>query len=131
MQEYNLTIQLPQGETVNENIPEGTTFETLAFKYQQNFKDKIVLAMLNNRLQELNKPIPKDGKLEFLTMTGRDGKRAYRRSVTILLQKAVYNLYKKRAKVRVCYSLGDGYYCELEGMELTREMLTDMKEENE
>lgn len=129
MQEYRLNLKLPQGASVTEMVPSGTTFEALASKYQNYYKDQIILVMENHRLRELNKPIAKDSNLEFVTMTDRDGKRAYRRSVTILLQKAVYNICKKNAWVRVCYSLGDGYYCEIEGMELTQALLNSIKEE--
>lgn len=55
------------------------------------------------------------GKISFLTMTDRDGKRTYRRSMTLLLQKAVENLWKDQVKIRVYYSLGESYYCELHG----------------
>ena len=129
MQEYRLNLKLPQGASLTEMVPSGTTFEALASKYQNYYKDQIILVMENHRLRELNKPIAKDSNLEFVTMTDRDGKRAYRRSVTILLQKAVYNICKKNAWVRVCYSLGDGYYCEIEGMELTQALLNSIKEE--
>ena len=129
MRGYRLNIKFPRGESVTEVFPEGTTFEDLASKYQEKYKDEIILAMIDNKLRELNKTIVKEGNLEFITMTDRDGKRAYRRSVTILLQKAVYNICKGNARVRVCYSLGDGYYCELEGMELTEEILLSVKKE--
>lgn len=129
MREYNINIELPQGEVVLEKVPEGSDFESVALRYQEYYQDKIVLAMYNNKLQELNKVISRDGTLRFITMTERDGKRAYRRSVTILLQKAVYNVCKKNAWVRVGYSLGDGYYCEIEGMELTEELLERIRVE--
>ena len=103
--------------------------EDVAKKYQSYYKDRIVLAIFNNKLRELNKTIKSDGTVSFFTMTDRDGKRTYRRSVTILLQKAVYNLWGKQAKVRVFYSLGEGYYCELEGMALDKIKLLSLKQE--
>ena len=129
MQEFKLKIKLPQAEVVEEKISEATSLEEIALKYQKKYKDEIVLAMYNNKLQELNKMVDKEGELSFITMTERDGKRAYRRSVTILLQKAVYNLWENKTCVRVCYSLGEGYYCELSGMELDKAMLLSIKAE--
>lgn len=64
---------------------------------------------------ELSKVVKAPGKISFLTMTDRDGKRTYRRSMTLLLQKAVENLWKDQVKIRVYYSLGESYYCELHG----------------
>lgn len=113
MQEYNVKIKI-NNENYTERVAEGTRFVSLAQKYQERYKDKIVLASVDNRLRELNQTIESECEVEFITMTERDGKRAYRRSVTLLLQKAVYNLWKNQVRVRVLHSLGESYYCELE-----------------
>ena len=128
MQEYSITLRLPHEER-EMRIPGGTTFETLGREVQELYANPVVLAKFNNKLIELGKQIEVDGRVEFITMSDPDGKRVYRRSVTILLQKAVYNLYKNRAKVKVLYSLGHGYYCEIEGVSLTEEDLAKIKTE--
>ena len=128
MLEYSITLRLPQ-ETCTLCVPRGTTFETLGREVKSLYANPVVLAKFNNKLIELSKEIEADGQVEFITMTERDGKRAYRRSVTILLQKAVYNLYKRSAAVRVLYSLGHGYYCEIEGITVTEEDLAKIKNE--
>ena len=114
MQEFNVVIKISKDEAITERVTEGTLFASLAEKYQERYKDKIVLVSINNQLRELNKEIESDCEIEFVTMTERDGKRAYRRSVTLLLQKAVYKLWKNEVRVRVLHSLGESYYCELE-----------------
>lgn len=92
----------------------GTSFLAIAQEYQEKYKDDIVLVLYNNRLRELNKSAKKDGTLTFLTTADKTGKKAYRRSVTLLMQKAVYNLWgEEHVGVRVKYSIGHGYYCEL------------------
>ena len=113
MQEYNVSIKI-RNEFFTERVADDTRFLSLAEKYQTYFKDKIVLVSVNNGLRELNNAIDCDCEIEFVTMTERDGKRAYRRSVTLLLQKAVYNLWLNQVRVRVMHSLGESYYCELE-----------------
>ena len=128
MQEYSITLRLPHEER-EMRIPGGTTFETLGREVQELYANPVVLAKFNNKLIELGKQIEVDGRVEFIAMSDPDGKRVYRRSVTILLQKAVYNLYKNRAKVKVLYSLGHGYYCEIEGVSLTEEDLAKIKTE--
>ena len=97
-------------------MAEGTRFVSLAKKYKGYYKDQIVLVAVNKKLRELNKEVEGDCELEFVTMTRTDGRRAYRRSVTLLLQKAVYNLWKNEIHVRVLHSLGESYYCELEAV---------------
>lgn len=115
MQEFELQIEVAPGVQEQVMVREGTTLEELAKKYQDNYKATIVLACANQKLRELSKAVRKPGTLSFLTMEDRDGKRTYRRSVTLLMQKAVENLWQDKVKVRVYYSLGEGYYCELKG----------------
>lgn len=55
MQEFELTIDLPNGETEDVVVPEGTTILELAKEYEAQFDNKIVLAKVNGKLRELNK----------------------------------------------------------------------------
>lgn len=92
----------------------GTSFLAIAQEYQEKYKDDIVLVVYNNRLRELSKTAERDGTLEFVTTADKTGKKTYRRSVTLLMQKAVHNLWgEEKVAVRVKYSIGQGYYCEL------------------
>ena len=129
MQEYNVSIKISNEKTFTERVSEGTRFASLAEKYQENYKDKIVLIKANGKLRELAKEVLADVEVEFITMTERDGKRTYRRGLTLLMQKAAYNLWKKQAHVRVLHSLGESYYCELEGLEMNKANLLMLKEE--
>ena len=94
--------------------PFGTSFEKIAAEYQEQEKDEIVLVLYNNRLRELNKKAEKDGTLTFITAADNTGKKTYRRSATLLMQKAVFNLWgDAHISVRVMYSISQSYYCEL------------------
>lgn len=94
--------------------PYGTSFLSIAQEYQQQYEDDIVLVVYNNRLRELGKKVKRDGVLKFVTTADKTGKKTYRRSVTLLMQKAVFNLWgDAHIGVRVKYSIGQGYYCEL------------------
>lgn len=129
MQEYNVTIKISKENTITERVSLDTRFASLGEKYQENYKDQIVLAKVNGKLRELAKTVTSDCEVEFITMTERDGKRAYRRSVTLLMQKAVYKLWNGEVRVRVFHSLGESYYCELEGGEIDKVKLLMLKEE--
>ena len=97
-----LTIQ---GE--KKEYPAGTSFLRIAQDYSDAYQDDIVLVLYNRRLRELNKCADGDGTVEFLTTADKTG-------VTLLMQKAVYNLWGKgNISVRVKYSIGQGNYCEL------------------
>lgn len=129
MQEYKLNIGIKPESTEEITVPEGTTLQQVAEKYQKYYKGTIVLAIADHKLCELTKPVKEPGSVSFLTVTEHDGKRTYRRSVTLLLQKAVENLWKDTVKVRVYYSLGEGYYCELKGQEADPETISAIKTE--
>lgn len=112
--------------------PAGVSFLSIAQEYQDQYEDDIVLALYNNRLRELKKTVKKDGELSFLTTSDKTGKRAYRRSVTLLMQKAVYNLWgREHIGVYVRYAIGQGYYCELmkdgESCKITETMIGALK----
>lgn len=96
----------------------GTSFLKLAEEYQPEYKDDIVLVLFNNHLCELNRVLEQDGELSFITTGDKAGRKAYRRSVTLLMQRGVYELAKKEGKetsVRVEHSISQGYYCEIYG----------------
>ena len=94
--------------------PAGTPYSEIAEEYQKPDQDDIILVMVNNRLRELRKKAEADGEIRFITTADKTGKRAYRRSVILLMQKAIHNLWgDKNIDVRVKYSIGQGYYCVL------------------
>lgn len=94
--------------------PAGTTYLQIVQEYQKEDEDDIILVLINNRLRELSKTADTEGELAFVTTADKTGRRAYRRSVILLMQKAVHNLWsEKNIDVRVKYSIGQGYYCEL------------------
>lgn len=127
MKEYEITLVLPDEETETVLMPEGATYEELAGVYQERFPARIVLVNVNGKLRELFKEIDRDCEVSFVTMMHSDGKRTYRRGVTMLMQKAAYNLWGPQSHIKVFYSLGQGYYCEMRGRSLTEPELDDLK----
>ncbi len=128
MKEQMIHLQI-RGE--KKDYPLGTTYIELAEEYQQYYEEDIVLVLLNNRLRELSKTVKTDGVVEFVTTGNRIGKKAYRRSVLLLMQKAVHNLYGEQGvTVRIMHSIGQGNYCELRGdMDVTQEVVLKLKME--
>ena len=115
---------------LEETYEEGTRLVEIAAKHQSNYKDDIVLAKYKGRLTELNKVISGVANLEFLTTADKDGRRAYRRSVVFLLQRALMDVYPLPANpyLRVEHSLGQGDFCTLEGVgEITETDLEELK----
>ncbi|MCI9021613.1 MAG: nucleoside kinase [Eubacterium sp.] len=92
----------------------GTRYLDIAEEYQEQYRDDIVLAVHNNKLRELKHPIEAGGTLSFLTTADTKGRKTYRRSMVMLLEKAIFNLYGTGVRLRVMHMLGQGQYCELE-----------------
>lgn len=110
----------------------GTTFLEIAQQYQHQYQDDIVLVLFNNRLRELWKKVKTGGELSFVTTKDKAGRKAYRRSITLLMQRAVYNLAKedkKQVSVKVEHSIGQGYYCELLGETADEAYISRLRQE--
>ena len=113
MQEFEITLELTNENTEKIIVKKGETFYSLAKKYQKYYEEDIILAKWNGKLMELNKQIKASGIVSFVTVGERDGRRTYRRSVTLVMQRAVEKVYGKEVCVQILYSLGEGDYCEL------------------
>lgn len=128
MQDYSVLLELEDGNVENDIVEAGTTLLALARKYQRFFNSTIVLAKVNGKLRELNKKVNRDCSISFVTAAERDGDRAYRRSVTLLLEKAVQELYDSYARLHVMHSLGNGMYCEIQGVCVTDADILSIKQ---
>ncbi len=117
------------GETIQ--VEEGTTLFELAKQYQEREQHDIVMAYIDTKLCELMKPIQNDCQVRFLTTTDEIGFQSYKRSATLLMLKAIDDVmgHSKDFQVRVMYSLGNGYYCEIEGLEdgISQDLLYSFK----
>ena len=108
-------MTLEDGST--REYPEGTRFLEIAKEFQGHYENDIVLVISDGKLLELYKTLEKDCFLRFLT-TGDDiGLKTYRRSMSLMLVKAVYDTagHDRIRKVRIHYAAGQGYYCTIDG----------------
>lgn len=109
------TVTFENGET--RQYPDGMTFLQIAEEVQENYKDDIVLVLQDRKLTELRKSLKKDCTIRFVT-TGEDiGHKTYRRSMILMLVKAVYDTagHDRIKKVRIHYSVDQGFYCTIDG----------------
>lgn len=113
------------GNEVREYIA-GTLYKQIAADFQDRYQHDIVLVYVDGKLQELRKTLQKDCTIDFETTAGAIGHETYKRSMKLMLVKAVYDVASREdiRKVRVHFSIGRGYYCTIEGkVELNREFL--------
>jgi uridine kinase len=73
--------------------------------------------IFDGRLRELSYPVRRDSSLEPVLMTSSDGRRIYRRTLTLLLLTAAHELFPE-ATINVSYALPDGgFFCFVTGRE--------------
>lgn len=95
----------------------GTTYLEIAKEYQKEYSHDIVLVTVDGKLQELHKKVNRDCTLNFETTACDSGHKTYKRSMSLLLVKAIYDVaeHENVDKVRIHYSVSKGYYCTIEG----------------
>ena len=121
----NVTIN---GETFQ--YEENVDILSIAKDFQKNLEYEIVLARVDGKLAELTKKLDKSCKLEFIETNTTIGNDCYRRSATLLMLKAFYDVCGKNNIDRLCvmYSLSKGYFCKLYGnVELNQEIIDKVK----
>ncbi|MDY6328724.1 MAG: nucleoside kinase [Lachnospiraceae bacterium] len=109
---------------------EGTSYIEIAKDFQDQYDSPIVLVLKNGKLTELFKKVTSDCRIEFLTTKTSPGIEAYRRSATLIMLKAFYDVVgnKNINKISVQYSLSKGYYCTLNSkVKLNQELLDKVK----
>lgn len=123
------TYQVEIGGTCRE-YPEGTPYLAIAQEYQKEYEDDIVLAFVDGRLQELHKQVKSDCKLRFMTTADAAGHMAYKRSISLLMVKSVYDVagHENVEQVRIHFSVDRGYYCTVKGKVLLNQELLDRVE---
>ncbi len=95
----------------------GTSYEKIAEDFQENYENDIVLVFVNARLQELNKTLVSDCDICFVTTADPIGHKTYKRSMSFMLVKAIYDVggHDLIEKVRILYSVSQGFYCTIQG----------------
>jgi len=100
-----------EGKSVECNV--NSTYEDVIRDYQRD-DGAIVTAVLNkNKLRELFTRVEDDADIKIVTTQSATGQLIYKRSIILLMLRAVYDVYGKEAVcgIKVLYSISKGYYC--------------------
>lgn len=98
--------------------------KTIAELFQEEIQsdDTIIACNCNNEIKSLNY-IPKENeKIDIVTTKMRDGRRTYIRGVLYIMSKAFEECYPG-AYLSVNYQLTNAMYCEIDNMNVTKEMI--------
>ena len=96
----------------------GTTYREIVDEYQEEVAEApVILIMADGKLRELQKKLKGDCTLEFVTTKDHIGFETYKRTVCLVLLRAIYDVAGKEniEKVMIHYSVGNGYYFTMAG----------------
>ncbi len=98
--------------------PSGTVYRRIAEEYQKEYPHPIVLVSTDGRLRELHHTAEEGAAVEFVTLSDKAGFEAYRRSMTLLLLKAIYHVAGDNSRIErvgIHFAVGDAFYCTMQG----------------
>lgn len=104
--------------------------ETLADIYSR-ISDRIpfrpICARVNNKTEDLRFPVFAPKQVEYLPVTSPSGHRVYVRSLCMMLYRAVRECFPG-TQLNICHSISKGYYCRLDNVEVTEDVVARLKE---
>jgi uridine kinase len=95
--------------------PLGITLEEIKDDFQVKLDNRILGALVNNKVKELSFVFVKNKKVEFIDYSHPDGMRLYVRSLFFILFAAVREVFPE-VKLKMMHGISRGYYCELAGL---------------
>ncbi len=101
---------------VKKTYRDGTSYLAAAKEHQKEYPCDIVLAVVNGKLRELNKHMSDGETISFLTVADPVGFSVYRRSVVLLMLKAIQQMGEETGRLCVHFSVSEGLYITIEGM---------------
>ena len=90
----------------------GSTLKELARNVCQEDKNRILAALVDNKLTSLDYKVINPNNVRFLDYGHPDGRRTYVRSLCFVLQKVVRAMFPDKV-LAIDYSLPSGLYCEI------------------
>lgn len=106
----------------------GTTYREIVDEYQEEVSEApVILVMADGKLRELQKKLKGDCTLEFVTTKDHIGFETYKRTVCLVLLRAIYDVAGKEniEKVMIHYSVGNGYYFTMAGKAVLNQHFLD------
>lgn len=99
------------------NYDRGISYEAIAEEYQDAYQNTIALVFINGKMRELSKKADRDGVLSFITTRDAIGYKTYCRTAEMMLVRAVSDIAGNDVHVKIEFSVGNGYYCSVRGLD--------------
>ena len=104
----------------------GTKISEVLKKEIEESEYTVVGAKFNNEYIFLDGPIDKDGKIDLIDISMKEGTKIYRRTLTYIMGMAFQEVEPK-ALITVDYQLANEMFCEIDNMGVTKELITKVK----
>lgn len=94
------------------DVAGGETLAQIASRLGESLDVNPICARVNNKTEDLSFPVFSPKMVEFLDSRSEPGRRVYVRSLTMMLYRAVEDIFPG-VSLRVEHSISRGYYCRL------------------
>ena len=107
-------------------VEENTRIIDVLIDEIKNSENQIITSICNNKVKSLNHRITEDSNIELIDYRNQEGKRVFVRGALYIMAKAFYEIYPE-ALLTVNYQLSNSMYCVIDNMEITEEMIKNVK----
>ncbi|MDE6317447.1 MAG: nucleoside kinase [Muribaculaceae bacterium] len=115
-------------KNINRYIPftGGETLAEILRRIEGEIPFAPICARVNNKTEDLQYAAFAPKQVEYLPVTSPSGIRVYIRSLCMMLYRAVVECYPG-ARLNICHSISKGYYCRLDNIEVTDEVVENLR----
>lgn len=107
---------------------ENTILKEIAQNIQYEFAYPILLAKVDNEMEELSYPLVHKCKLEFFDRSSIVGNSVYSSGVQFLMIVALKKVLGNNVEVIIQHSIDKGVYCEVENAEINKEIINQIEQ---
>lgn len=110
------------------NLEKSDTIQNILKDEIKSSQYVVVGAVFNNTYVNLDYQVQEDGKVELIDVSSKVGSKIYRATLVYILAKAFETLYPDK-KLDVNYQLNNSMFCDVEGIDITEEMIQNVSDE--
>lgn len=110
------------------DVKEPITISELFQKEIQTSENTVIAAKFNNEYKNLEYILHKDGKVELIDVTSKEGIKVYIRTLTFIVGKAFERICPDK-KLNVNYQLSNAMFYDIEGIDISEDLIQELEDE--
>jgi len=115
----------------NLKIIDKSSIEDIIAESDISNKEDIMAVIIENEVYDLNEELDRDAEIKTVSISSELGNRIYRRSLYLVMAKAIYELFPESV-LEIEISISNGIYCELKNKQsLNKSDLVKLKKRME